>query len=450
MQDLVSYLTQKYQNKKILILGFGREGQSTFELLSKFANLENISVMDEHWQDSMAARFLLPPQVKEYSLDHLQQFDVIFKTPVIPKTLPQLQQFVASDKTLTSQMNELLGCLGSQIIGVTGTKGKSTTASLIAHLLNSSGRKAVLVGNIGKPAFDRYQEFTSETLIVAEISSYQLDSVTSSPHWAVWLNLFPEHLNYHGSFENYALAKAQITLHQQPQDHFFFNTDIPFISSFLKQSVAQQHPFSEANWSKQLRTLQVTNYQHLPSVVQAHNLLAAVLVARQIGLSSQQISQGLHTFTTLPHRLQNVGTFNHVTFIEDTLATIPQAAIAALEAFPETKVLMVGGYDRGIEFEPIVAEIVKRKVPYVIFFPESGKKMIQLLKEQYPVEQHPEYILVQNMEQAVEQAYQWLPDGGTVLLSPASPSFGQFKDYEDKAAQYLAAIQKFAPHFSSS
>ncbi len=449
MSRLRNHLSQKYQDAKILILGWGREGQSSYAMLRQCCPEAQVQVSDQsekllaEWQDQHHQTLDIAPYLKD-----LSSFDVIFKTPGIPTGLPELQSYRENGGKLTCQLNEFLTIYRQQTIGVTGTKGKSTTASLITHICRKSAQSVVFAGNIGTPVFEIDKDLSPGTLIVVEMSSYQLETVTVSPHIAVWLNIFPEHLNYHQNLGNYIHAKANITQFQTAEDVFIYNQDVEEITRIAKQSRAQLQPFSYRQklvYPKEARAvLDSLTEVTLPPTIKKWNLLPAILAATTVGLSAEQIIKSLPSFQTLSHRLETVGVYRDITWIDDLLATIPEATIAALEALPRVDVLLLGGYDRGISFDKIVDICIEKKVPAIGFFKPSGQTMYELLQQKYPKEEWPVMKIVENMEEAVRFGYQHAKPGGTVLLSPSSPSFGQFRDYRDKSAQFHSWIEKLA------
>jgi UDP-N-acetylmuramoyl-L-alanine---L-glutamate ligase len=441
MNRLTQHLAQAYDRQRILILGWGREGQSSYEVLKASCPNADIFCSDQNTD------LLIDVQTTPY-LQNLEQFDVIFKTPAIPVRTPELQTYLSLGKKITSQLNEFLAVYRSQTVGITGTKGKSTTSSLVAHLLREIGKDTIFAGNIGTPVFSIVDQVQDEMTLVIEMSSYQLETTTSSPHVAILLNLFPEHLNYHQGIENYVQAKSHITLHQNNNDIFVFNQDIPVVAQVATQTVAQKYPFSYAS------PLQYPDRVHavltqlegvsLPATVKTRNVLPAVLAIQHLEWRPEQVLTALSTFTPLPHRLETVSTSHQMTWIDDTLATIPEATIAALEALPRVDVLLLGGYDRGIDFAPVVEAVMKKKVPYIGFFQPSGQKMYDLIQQRYSPDEQPVMKLVNDMEDAVRFAYEHTSVNGVVLLSPSSPSFGQFKDYRDKSQQFRSWIERLA------
>lgn len=450
MNRLATHLAERYDGKRILILGWAREGQTTHTLLTKACPTAELFVSDgnqdvlHEWMQETNIELRTSPYLQD-----LQQFDVIFKTPGVPIHIPELQEYLASGGVVTSQLAEFLSVYRDQVIGITGTKGKSTTASLIAHLYAAAGKEVLLAGNIGKPVFEVASELTSTTTIVIEMSSYQLETIQTSPHLAVLLNLFPEHLNYHRTLENYLLAKAKITHFQNSNDTVIFNQDSPELSLAVQNSSAQKIPFS---YQAQLQypevvqqVMSMLDQLDLPSTIKKWNILPALLVTSlELDLSADQMVDALKEFRTLPHRLETVGQFGAVTWIDDTLATIPEATIAALDSLPKVDVLMVGGFDRGISYQKIIDAIQTKKIAAIAFFKPSGQLIFDGIRAQYPESSWPKMQLVESMEEAVRFAYQHAPENGVVLLSPSSPSFGQFKDYEDKSAQYRSWIEQLA------
>jgi len=440
MTKLQHSLQLQYVNKKILILGMGKEGMSTLNMLTSVFPTQKMTIMDI--DESLTFPMIDPNRIqivkgKERFLTEIDQFDVIFKTPSITIHLPQLQSYLNSGGKITSQLNEFLRVYHSQTIGVTGTKGKSTTAAFIYQLLQQANKRTLLAGNMGIPPFEVERQIEDDTVVTLEMSSFQLQAVEFSPHWAIWLNIFPEHLNYHHSFELYAESKAKITRHQKSDDVIIFNQNDPLIRSYGQKSIALQHPFISLNSLSDLEKMTGKKIQtELSDVFITQDLPAVLQLAKVLLIGPTEVVQTLTTFKPLPHRLEKITTQSGVIFIDDTLATIPEAAVAAINSFTAVNVILLGGFDRGIDYSRIVAEVIKKKIPTVIFFRPSGEKMKKILEENYPTDQQPQTFLVGTMEEAVKISYQHCAKGDIALLSPASPSFGQFKDYQDKASQF--------------
>src|SRR5579859_801534 len=433
MLDLfLEHLNRNYNNHKILILGFGREGQSTLYMLRQAFPTLDIFVSDQNplQLGKVNDRHLLS-HIKY--LEDLEQYDVIFKTPGISLWENGLQKYVQGGGRITSQLNEFLDVFHHQTIGITGTKGKSTTSALVYHLLKTANLPTLFTGNIGIPVFESIQEIQPKTQVVVEMSSYQLELITQSPHIAVLLDIFPEHLNHHRSFENYLAAKARITQFQNKDDVLIYNKDFPELQWLASRSQANKVPFSLGELPAELKP---DTYPNLNQVIRTKILLPAFLIGQTLGLSTDQMQKAFETFAALPHRLENIGTYNDVTFIDDTLATIPEAASVAIDALPRVDVIILGGFDRGLQYEPIAKKVIEKRIPTILLFRPSGEKIAEHFHQLKPASYMPNMQFVENMEEAVRLSYQHAPKGGVVLLSPASPSFGQFRDYEDKAQQF--------------
>lgn len=431
---------QQYQDKKILILGFGREGLSSYHFLRSLFPNQELFVMDKN--PAVTTKIQDPGLIfcPNYLRD-LSDYDLIFKTAGVSIAEPAIQTYLQQNGQVTSQLNEFLKVYAQQTIGITGTKGKSTTSSLLFEILKTAGKEVVYGGNIGVPVFELVKDLTEQTQVVLEASSYQLETVKYSPHVAVILNLFPEHLNYHQGMDNYLAAKAKITVYQKSEDFFFFNDHFPELKQLVQQTKAQAIAFTDPKYQAELSQFSA-ELAHLPLIIQQQNALPAMVIAQKLGTSTEVIKKAFARFQTLPHRLEKVATLKGISFYDDTLATIPQATIAAIDALSKVDVIILGGYDRGIEYQSIIDKVVAAQIPHLIFFPSSGDKMIELLGKRSNQNYQPTIDRVESMEAAVKLSYGYLPQGGQVLLSPASPSFGIFKDYEDKAAQYLVWINK--------
>ncbi len=436
----VSHLQKQFEGKKVLILGMGREGKSTLQWLQKVQNCE-IWLSDQkqevlHQYEDEGIQVL--PDNSAY-----EQFQVIIKSAGVAVRSPKLQKYFQSGGKITSQLQLFLEVFGSQTLGVTGTKGKSTTSSLIHHVIKMADKPTVLAGNIGQAVLEIVTQLEAETIAVIEMSSYQLETVTISPHWAVWLNFFPEHLNYHQSLENYFAAKENITKYQKVEDVFFYSCDFPELEKI--QTKAKKETFSHEQMAAFLAELPKDVYQHLSPVIVQQNLLPAWFVSQELQISKEVFFRAIRTFQPLPHRLQNIGTFDGVTFIDDTLATIPEAAVAALHAVPNVSVILLGGFDRGISYDLIVKTVIEKNIPAVALFKPSGEKMLELFRHYEPASTR-KVQLVNSMEEAIRFAVEQAHPGTTVLLSPASPSFGQFQDYEAKSAEFVHWIKTITAH----
>jgi len=428
-------LDQISQQNKILILGFAREGQSTKNFLhTKYPSLQ-IDTADK--KDGL-----------NY-LSNLTDYQIVIKSPGITPYLPEIITAKKNGVIFTSQTQIFFEECPAKIIGVTGTKGKSTTSSLIYHVLSTNGINSHLVGNIGKPSLDYLDSIKPSDWVVMELSSYQLMDLNKSPHIAILLNIYPDHLDYHLDYEEYKTAKLNITKYQTPNDFLITAIDIPTLA---KKIIIQSEPVD----SQLLGTHNLCNIK--PSII----------IGEMLNISKEKIFSSIKSFTPLDTRLTNVGTINGITFYEDTLATIPEATIAAIDALNSgVKTLIAGGHERKQNYSNLAKKILNSNISTLILFPATGeriaKEVNQLLhaeemrtgaqgvpsRNSGMVAEHPQshssnakihIFNVTSMPEAVKLAYANTPKGSLVLLSPAAPSFTLFKDYRDESAQYRQAI----------
>ncbi len=294
-------------------------------------------------------------------LKSLKNYDVIVKSPGVPIHLPEVEKAFKQGK-ITSQTEIFLENCPGKIVGVTGTKGKSTTASLVYQILKQGGLKAHLVGNIGKPVLNLLFRATPKDVYVYELSSHQLYNLEKSPHIAVLLEYFPEHLDYYKNFKEYAKAKANITRYQTKNDYLIFNSGDKIVREIAKKSKAKKIPIKG-------------KYYEL-------DRNAAKAVGKIFKIPLRIIQKAIKKFKPLPHRLELVGTFKGITFYNDALSTIPETAIAAIDALgANVQTIMLGGYDRKIEFKNLAKSVFKSKIKNVILFPTTGEKIWKAIRQ---------------------------------------------------------------------
>lgn len=441
------------KGKKILIVGFGREGKSVLNYLKKHYTDIHITLADKNEITSNTENYRT--RTGNAYLDHLETFDSVIRSPGIPI------QLLKNAKHITSATNVFFESCPGITIGITGTKGKSTTSALIHHILQTAGKDARLVGNIGNPALDSLEESTPQTYFVIELSSHQLADFHYRPYIAVILPVVPEHLPYHGTFKNYVDAKTQLVLHQSPTDaviYYPYNESSRLISEKGKAKTyayAQKGTSKIAAWlenqallvsSKEGQIHQLLHLTRIPLLGKANyeNVCAAVLVGLLFDIPLEHIRKAIETFHPLEHRLELVGTFKGITFYNDSIATTPQATLHALQAL-ENKVttLIAGGFDRGLDYTDLGKILVNSSVKHLILLPETGIKIAQSVKAAgMPVTLNLKE--VKTLAEAVKLAYHVTPQGTICLLSPAAASYNQFKDFADRGTQFKKFIRKYS------
>ena len=410
------------QGHKILVAGYGREGKSAERLIRKL-------VPEVHYTIAMKVE-----DGKWIDIDgkwHEEwPFDMVIKSPGIP-----IFQFPVLNFQLTSLTDLFLQVYGDLTIGVTGTKGKSTTSSLIHHLLPGS----ILAGNIGIPLFDILDDLREDSIVVAELSCHQLENIHRGPHVAVLLNLFQEHLDHYENYMGYKMAKMQIALRQHSGDHFFFCTDNEelrlLVKSYELRVKSELHPYSINDISDEERVL--LEACPLEGEHNRSNTLVACRVASLVQNNPiSTFSSRLSTFKGLRHRMERVGNVRGITWYDDSISTIPEAAIAAMRALGRVDTLILGGFDRGIDYQPLVDFLKDHPVENIVFVGAAGRRILSSLVT------HHSSLVEDDYTKIVPWCAEHTPQGGVVLLSPAAASYDAFKNFEHRGDFFAEQIHK--------
>lgn len=421
--------------KRVCILGFGREGQAALRALEHAAPSAKITIADANPDISHATSAL---QCGPDYLRDLDAFDIVIKSPGIPPS-QELDAVRAAGK-LTSGTQLFVAEVeekGATIVGVTGSKGKSTTTALIAAILQAGGKDAHAVGNIGRPVLDELERIKPNTIFVQEMSSYQLLEMTVSPHIAVVTSFFPEHLDYHGSLDAYREAKTNIVRFQGSDDVAYFNADA-HAADIAKEGRGRKIPYS-ANDAPV--TIDET---HLIGAHNLSNIAGAYRVATDFGVDHRTAVEAIKAFRGLPHRLQLLKRMHGIDWVDDAISTTPESAIAALHALGErVQTIILGGLDRGNDFRGLAEEIAHHTaIDFVIVFPGSGPRIRKELEASLThAKRDIVFFEASSMTSAVRFAKSRTDQGRTVLLSTASPSYGMFKNFEQKGDEFQRCIQ---------
>lgn len=443
-------IKEKLRKKKILILGFGKEGRSSYKFIRSYQPELPLVIADQN-ENLVIDKFITDPHLtfvlgEKYD-ENLNDFDLILKTPGV--SLTNIDYFIHPDK-ITSQTTLFLEFYKNQTIGITGTKGKSTTASLIYHILKEAGKDVLLAGNIGVPFFEILDKINSETTIVAELSAHQLEFVNASPHIAILLNLFQEHLDHFSSFNDYQLAKLNITNFQISDNYLIYNQDdlyiekllhahrferkfYPFRKEIMLENGAYSHGthiFIMKNREK-IDDFALGALENLPGKHNYYNVMAAVLAAELKKIDHQTIFRALHSFKGLEHRIEYVGNFHHIRFYNDSISTIPETTIAAVTTLRKVETLILGGFDRGIDYSQLIDFLDKSEIHNIAFSGPAGKRIFnewQLSGKSLP----QNYLIEDDYHKIVQFAFDNTPQNKICLLSPAAASYDQFRNFEER------------------
>jgi len=424
---------------KIAIAGYGLEGESNYRYFS--ANSENEITIADQKQPERVLPLGITTIIGDDAFERLQDFDLVVRTAgLAPRK-------IKTNGKIWSATNEFFAKCPCQIIGVTGSKGKGTTASLIAGILEASGKTVWLVGNIGKPAIEIIDQIKPEDVVVYELSSFQLWDLEYSPHVAVVLYIEQEHLDVHDTMSEYVGAKANITKHQSHQDWLVYNNTNQYSKDIAERSAAGLIGYKDATsahvedgyfyYGEQkicsINTLQIIGKHNID------NACAAIDAAWLYTQNTSVIESGLGGFKGLPHRLQFVRELDGIKYYDDSIATTPNSTIAALRSFSQPVIVILGGSSKGSDFTELGFELAKRDVRAIII----GQEAENIAKFCLVAGFHDYEILLQtSMSDVVKRAKQLVKPGGVVLLSPACASFGMFKNYSDRGDQFTDAVNE--------
>lgn len=423
---------------KIAIAGYGVEGQVSFRHYAQ--NTENdITIVDQAYPQAD-----IPSGVKtiigEDAFNNLLGFDIVIRTPALSS------EKINTDGKIWSATNEFFSLCPAPIIGITGTKGKGTVASLVASILEKSGRKVWLVGNIGIAALEVLSDISHEDIVVYELSSFQLWDIEFSPRTAVMLFVEPEHLNIHKNSQDYFAAKLNITKYQTKKDELIYYKDNKLID--ISHTKAQKIPYPDNQFAHVIENkfyygeIELGSTDNL-KLLGAHNLdnaCAAINAVWSYVNTPQIIMDGIAGFSGLPHRLQMVGEANGIYYFDDSIATTPSATIAAINAIDRPKHLILGGSSKGLDYKKLAKRMTDADVVSAVLI---GQEADIIAKELDDVG-FKEYIIMSSentMKDIVKATQKRTKTGDAVLLSPGATSFGLYKDYIDRGNQFIQVIR---------
>lgn len=422
-------MLEDLKNKKILILGFEKEGKVTLSFLRKLFPEKTLGVADQNKDKKTKERKIRWHLGKNY-LKAIKDYELIIKSPGIPIHSPEIEKIYKKNKNqkITSQTEIFFNNCPGKIIGITGTKGKGTVASLIYKILKKGGIKAHLIGNIGKPVLSFLFSATPKDVYVYEISSHQLYNLKKSPLIAVLLSIYPDHLDFFKNFKEYIKAKANISCYQKKNNYLIYYSKNKFTAEIAQKSKAKKIAFDR----KRYNFLKSRNKIPLLGKINLNNIKAAIVVGELFSIPKEKIIEAIKDFKPLPHRLEYLGNYKGIKFYNDSIATIPEATIVALDVLGnKLESIFLGGSNKNLNFKDLAKRILKSKIKNLILFPPTGK---EILEEIFKLKKSSQlrYFFVENMKKGVELAYQYTQKGKICLLSPASASFGLFKDYQER------------------
>ena len=467
---MIDYIRKRIKDKKVLILGFGREGKSTLKLFLEAGGAKELAIGDlkefslkdlEYLQEDAAEvqaagfeeiNFICGPDYQKA----MDDYDIVMKSPGIV-----LEKPVGEYKSeILSQMQLIFEVYRDRIIGITGTKGKSTTTTLLYHILEEGRIPAVLAGNIGIPVFDIVHEIEKDSLLILELSCHQLEYMTVSPKRGVLLNIHEEHLDHYGTMEKYVASKEKIYVNQQDGDLLYVHPSVApaenrhrgtcvFVEAETKEDTERKKDVSDREVDTTQKAdvvLKGTKISYgdrsfeIPtekiSLLGAHNYLDIAFVygiCCDLGIGDEQFEKGLISYVPLPHRLQYIGTVDGVAYYDDSISTIDETTIQALNTIGNADTVLIGGMDRDISYVNLEKYLASSKVAHIILMEATGKRIYREIMENMPDFEGKERLyVVEHLQEAVALAKEITKKGGSCILSPAAASYGIFKDFEKR------------------
>lgn len=441
--------------KRVVILGFGREGRATLPWLvedksaSKLAIADLNPVMLPQDMDEAAVRDIELITGADYQ-SRLNEFDVVFKSPGV--VLNEDKSYYTCK--IVSEMDVFFAAYRDRIIGITGTKGKSTTTTLMYHVLKNAGRKVLLAGNIGIPVFDIARDIEEDTMLVVELSCHQLEYATVSPHIGVLLNIHEEHLDHYKTMDRYVAAKENIYKNQTEGDILFCEQRLaPKEAKSKVRTVAAIGMTGDerADIYVENQTIYIgcgdrecyrIKADEIP-LMGLHNyydMAYVYAIGRQLGISVADIDNGFKTYEPLPHRLQKIGTKDGVTYYDDSISTIDETTIQALNTLKDADTVIIGGMDRGISYESLESYLSQSDIPHIILMEETGRRIYNEIMMMGDFKGMDRVILVKCLEDAVAMAKRVTDRGRACVMSPAAASYGIFKNFEERGEVFKRLV----------
>lgn len=440
-----------FENKKVLVLGLARSGEAAARLLAKLGAI--VTVNDgKPFDENPTAQYLLEEGIKvvcgSHPLELLDEdFCYMIKNPGIPYNNPMVKKALEKQIPVLTEVELAYLVSESQLIGITGSNGKTTTTTMIAEVLNAGGQRGLLAGNIGFPASEVVQAANDKDTLVMELSSFQLMGVKEfRPHIAVITNLMPTHLDYHGSFEDYVAAKWNIQNQMSSSDFLVLNFNQGISKELAKTTKATIVPFSTTEkvdgayvQDKQLfykgENIMSVDDIGVPGSHNVENALATIAVAKLAGISNQVIRETLSNFGGVKHRLQSLGKVHGISFYNDSKSTNILATQKALSGFDNTKVILIaGGLDRGNEFDELIPDITGLK--HMVVLGESASRVKRAAQKAGVT-----YSDALDVRDAVHKAYEVAQQGDVILLSPANASWDMYKNFEVRGDEFIDTFE---------
>lgn len=444
--EIFKYLKNK---GKILILGFGREGKSTYNLIREMDSSLPIGIADlkEITDEEVKGDNNVTFYIGDNYLDACELYDVVIKGPgVIIKDYISLE----NRNKITCQTDLFVQFCSALTIGITGTKGKSTTTSLMYHILKNIGKKAIIMGNIGIPVFDTIDEIDNDSICVMELGCHQLEYMRHSPHISVLLDVYEEHLDHYLSMQHYVDCKKNIYKYQNKDDYVllgnspYLNDEKPIGTVVRNMDSANSYLIDGDKFIIKVNgetiTIPISKiHTELQGEHNLGNILVCLTIIKILGFDIDDSIKTIASFKGLPHRMEKVGTYNGITYYDDSIATSIPSVKFALKALKYVDTIIVGGMDRGLDYTELVDYLNDSSVRNVLLLPDTDKRISKLFLEK---NSSLNVICVKDMVEAVDIAKEITEKGKICLLSPAAASYNNYKNFEERGNHFQSLVKE--------
>jgi len=462
---------REWNGKQVVMIGAARQGIALSGFLaSKGAKvILNDRRTDEELRNvrEELAAFDITWVTGEHPLEILSGTDLVCLSGGVPLNLPIVEEATRRNIPLSNDSQIFLEETPCPVIGITGSSGKTTTTALVGEIarqhfaIRKPDRKAWVGGNIGNPLIQYVDQMHPEDIAVMELSSFQLEIMTLSPHIAAILNLTPNHLDRHGNMARYISAKSHILTHQAPTDTAVMNRDDPHVRKLYPEVKGRQITFGinppynqqDSTYYKrgklylqasgQVAKILQADQINLRGTHNLYNVLAAIAISAAAAFSVQAIYEGILSFEGVPHRLEFVREWGGAAWYNDSIATSPERTMAALHSFDEPIILLAGGRDKDLPWGDLV-DLIRQKVDHLVLFGEAAGLIQNALGVTHPETRPLTVDQCENLEQAVKQAAKRVSPGDVVLLSPGGTSFDEFIDFEERGKRFKQWVMELS------
>lgn len=446
---MIESILSEFKNKKIAILGFGMEGRASYHFIRRYSDMfitiiDKNNVLDNN--EDLKSDSNIEVVYGDNYLEGLNKYDLVLKSPGVITRGVDL-----TGVHFTSQLELLLKYNKKNVIGITATKGKSTTSTLTYEVIKACGYDAILLGNIGKAIFDEIENINEDTKVVVEMSALQLEFVDCSPHIACIINLYEDHLDHAGTVKHYHENKLNIFKYQDNNDYAIYCKDIEPLNSYINDNYkaikyAINFDFDDNfNTTSIIGNHVVLNDTKLYNIldrrvlVGEHNLrniMIVLTIAKILNLDMNIVVNTINSFKGLPHRLEYVGVYNDIIYYNDSIATIPDATVNAIKSLKNVDTLIFGGMDRGIDYTELIDYLNTGVVRNLICMPKTGYMIADMLTNT-----NINIYKIELLGDAVKLAKKITEKNKICLLSPAASSYEYFKNFEEKGNMYKKLVK---------